>query len=139
MNEGESSMMRRIATPGWFLVVSLSGALLDQGTWAVTDKKVSVSSSTAAYDQRESAIAMRAAESGLESGVLCSVWIDASVSTNQLRYGYSTDGGFNWNDGGALPAASSHIPLFDPDVAFRLLDKKFYITGIDRVTVSGGF
>ncbi len=98
-----------------------------------TDRMVNNSASDvgSATTQSETTTAARTTD-----GRLCAGWNDSQHYANSPfnsfdGFGYSTDGGATWVDGGALPPIPGHTNYGDPDVEFRAADGKFYYASLD--------
>jgi len=83
--------------------------------------------------QSETSLAVRPSD-----GRLCAGWNDSQHYANPpsnsfTGYGYSTNGGQTWVDGGALPPIQGHVNYGDPDVDFRAKDGKFYFATLDSL------
>lgn len=125
--------MRLPAKSGRILIALVLAGAGIPAVLSAPDVRVNGTGDTA--EQREVAIARRPADTTYINGILCAAWND--VVNNQLGYGYSLNGGFNWTDKGGLPAAPDHKATADPDVDFRLLDSQFYISGHDTTPHRG--
>ncbi|HEU5153550.1 MAG TPA: hypothetical protein VFU03_02345, partial [Gemmatimonadales bacterium] len=84
-----------------------------------------------ATTQSEVSLAVRSSDGRLCSGWNDSWHFDQDQHDSFSGFGYSTDGGSTWTDGGRVPPLSGEWNLGDPDVDYRGADNRFYYLSLD--------